>query len=189
VAAAVSVLEPPATAPEFAAGPASNSAEARQTVAPAIFASESSSEEAPVKSPESLPASSGAPGIDALRHAIGTALVDAGHVSAAQLLGSGSWNIDGANLRIEVPGMGKKMLALTINQAAEKVIRQELQRLGASTRFMVVPGEGAAAALRSVEAAPVAGSIQETALNDTLVQRAREIFNAEVRSVIDLRQK
>jgi DNA polymerase-3 subunit gamma/tau len=35
----------------------------------------------------------------------------------------------------------------------------------------------------------VAGSIQETALNDTLVQRAREIFNAEVRSVIDLRQK
>ena len=49
-----------------------------------------------------------------------------------------------ASLRIEVPGMGKKMLALTVNAAAEKIIRQELQRLGASTRFMVVPGEGAA---------------------------------------------
>jgi hypothetical protein len=38
--------------------------------------------------------------------------------------------------------MGKKMLALTVNAAAEKIIRQELQRLGAPTRFLVVPGEG-----------------------------------------------
>jgi hypothetical protein len=37
--------------------------------------------------------------------------------------------------------MGKKMLALTVNAAAEKIIRQELQRLGAFTRFLVVPGE------------------------------------------------
>jgi hypothetical protein len=55
--------------------------------------------------------------------------------SAAQLLGAGTWTIDGASLRIEVPGMGKKMLALTVNAAAEKIIRQELQRLGAPTRF------------------------------------------------------
>jgi DNA polymerase-3 subunit gamma/tau len=38
-------------------------------------------------------------------------------------------------------------------------------------------------------AAPVAGSIQEAALANPLVQRAREIFKAEVRSVVDLRQK
>ena len=39
--------------------------------------------------------------------------------------------------------MGKKMLALTVNAAAEKIIRQELQRLGAPTRFLIVPGEAA----------------------------------------------
>jgi DNA polymerase-3 subunit gamma/tau len=33
------------------------------------------------------------------------------------------------------------------------------------------------------------GSVHETALSNPLVQRAKEIFNAEVRSVVDLRLK
>ena len=83
------------------------------------------------------------------------------------------------------------MLSLTVNAAAEKIIRQELQRLGAPTRFLIVPGEGAAQQrqLRANTAAPPAGSIQEAALANPLVQRAQEIFKAEVRSVLDLRQK
>jgi DNA polymerase-3 subunit gamma/tau len=108
------------------------------------------------------------------------------------LLGAGTWTIDGGSLRIEVVGMGKKMVALTINAAAEKIIRQELQRLGAPTRFLVVPSE--AAGQENPQAAapmltPLAGSIQEAALANPLVQRAKELFNAEVRSVVDLRQK
>ena len=134
---------------------------------------------------ETLPA----PSIDSIRHAVGTALVNAGHVSAAQLLGAGAWMLDGSSLRIEVPGMGKKMLALTINAAAEKVIRRELQRQGAPARFLVVPGEGAPGAGPAFVAAPLAGSVQEEALANPMVQRAKEIFHAEVRSVVDLRQK
>jgi DNA polymerase-3 subunit gamma/tau len=130
----------------------------------------------------------GAPSLDAIRHAIGTALVGSGHVSAAQLLGTANWTLDSASLRIEVPGLGKKMLALTINAAAEKIIRQELQRLGAPARFLVVPGDGPVST-SATDVAPIAGSIQEAALNNPLVQRAKEIFNAEVRSVVDLRQK
>jgi DNA polymerase-3 subunit gamma/tau len=38
-------------------------------------------------------------------------------------------------------------------------------------------------------AAPLAGSVQEAALANPLVQRAQEIFKAEVRSVVDLRLK
>jgi DNA polymerase-3 subunit gamma/tau len=129
-----------------------------------------------------------APSIEALRHAIGSALVNAGHNSAAQLLGSSAWNFDGANLRIEAPGMGKKMLALTVNPAAEKIIRQELQRLGAPTRFLIVPGNAATAG-PAITAVPMAGSIQEAALAHPLVQKAKEIFHAEVRSVVDLRLK
>jgi DNA polymerase-3 subunit gamma/tau len=141
-------------------------------------------------SPQTSPASPAS--IESIRHAIGSALVESGHVSAAQLLGSGVWTLDGANLRIEVAGMGKKMLALTVNAAAEKIMRQELQRLGAPSRFLVVPGEAtgqSAGQGATPMAAPIAGSIQETALNHPLVQRAREIFKAEVRSVVDLRQK
>jgi DNA polymerase-3 subunit gamma/tau len=124
-----------------------------------------------------------------VRHAIGSALVDGGHVSAAELLGAATWTLDGSSLRIEVPGIGKKMLALTINAAAEKIVRQELQRLGAPTRFMVVPGDGAASTASNIAATPLAGSVQEAALNNPLVQRAKEIFHADVRSVVDLRHK
>jgi DNA polymerase-3 subunit gamma/tau len=128
--------------------------------------------------------------IESIRHAIGVALVEAGHESAAQLLGAGQWTLDGASLRIEVAIASKRMLALTINAAAEKIIRQELQRLGAPTRFLVVPGEATGQQTGPTPmATPIAGSIQEAALANPLVQRAKEIFNAEVRSVVDLRQK
>jgi DNA polymerase-3 subunit gamma/tau len=143
------------------------------------------------KAPQAEAQSATAPSMESLRHSIGSALVDAGHQTAAELLGSAAWNLDGSSLRIEVPGVGKKMLSLTVNAAAEKIIRQQLQRLGAPTRFLVVPGEGAPATAHTSAktAAPQAGSIQETALANPLVQRAKEIFNAEVRSVLDLRQK
>jgi DNA polymerase III subunit gamma/tau len=135
------------------------------------------------------PATAGTADVDTLRQGVVQALANGGHQSASQLLGSGAWTIDGANLRIEVGGIGKKMLALTVNAAAEKIIRQELQRLGGPARLMVVPGEGAAAGGGPAMAEPLAGSVQEEALNNPLVQRAKEIFNAEVRSVVDLRAK
>ena len=142
------------------------------------------------KAPEAVTPASGAPSMEAVRQAIVSALTDAEHTSAAQLLGTGAWTLDGASLRIEVPGMGKKMLALTVNAAAEKIIRQELQRLGAPTRFLVVPGEGSTGAAHAAPlTTPLAGSIQEAALANPLVQRAQEIFKAEVRSVLDLRPK
>jgi len=144
-------------------------------------------EGAPAAMPEAAPASI-APSAEALRHAVGSALVNAKHDSAAQLLGAAEWKFDGGSLRIEVAGIGKKMLGLTVNAAAEKIIRQELQRLGAPSRFLVVPGEGAAETANPI-AAPLAGSIQEAALAHPLVQRVREIFKAEVRSVVDLRLK
>ncbi|MGA2350771.1 MAG: DNA polymerase III subunit gamma/tau, partial [Terracidiphilus sp.] len=158
------------------------------TAAPATGYTETLTEGALAKAPQAAVSPTSTPSIEAIRHAVGCALVEGGHVSAAQLLGSGTWTIDGTSLRIEVPGMGKKMLALTVNAAAEKIIRQELQRLGAPSRFLVVPGEGATSSATPM-AAPMVGSIQETALANPMVQRAREIFKAEVRSVVDLRQK
>jgi DNA polymerase-3 subunit gamma/tau len=143
--------------------------------------------------PIAAAASGDAPDGDTLRNAVVQALAQGGHQSASTLLASGAWMADGSNLRIEVAGMGKKMLSLTVNAAAEKIIRQELQKLGGPARFMVVPGEGAAAGAGPGSgmaiAAPLAGSVQEEALNHPLVQRAKEIFNAEVRSVVDLRAK
>ncbi|MGA8670100.1 MAG: DNA polymerase III subunit gamma/tau [Terracidiphilus sp.] len=128
------------------------------------------------------------PSEERLRDAVCAALATAGHVTASQLLGTGVWVLDAASLRIEVAGMGKKMLSLTVNAAAEKIIRQELQRLGASSRFLIVPGAANGSAPAALPM-PLAGSVQEDALKNPLVQRAKEIFHAEVRSVVDLRVK
>ncbi len=178
-------------APTVAAEAASSPFRGAQFPAPASLAAGYAApltEGALAKAPETVAPASAAPSVEAVRHAVGSALVDGGHTSAAQLLGSGAWTLDGASLRIEVPGVGKKMLALTVNAAAEKIIRQELQRLGAPARFLVVPAEGAAQPAGPI-AAPLAGSIQEAALANPLVQRAQELFKAEVRSVLDLRPK
>ena len=125
---------------------------------------------------------------ESARTAICSALAAAGHVSASQLLGSGVWTIENATLRIEVASMGKKMLSLTVNTVAEKIVRTELQKLGASSRFLIVPG-AANGAGSAPTLAPVSGSAEAEALRHPLVQRAKEIFNAEVRSVVDLRVK
>jgi DNA polymerase-3 subunit gamma/tau len=147
-------------------------------------------EEAPTPAPrpEAVSTTGDTPSVDAIRSAVVQALASGGHVSASTLLGAANWVLDVGNLRIEAPGMGKKMLALTVNQAAEKIIRGELQKLGGPARFMVVPGETGTLGA-PVSAAPLAGSIQEEAMNHPLVQKAKEIFKAEVRSVVDLRTK
>ena len=185
----------PATSNEAPKNGASREATPFPAVAatPIGFASTATmTEGALAKAPEASAPETAAPGsapsVDTLKQAVTSALSTGGHSSAGQLLGAAAWKLDGSSLRIEVPGVGKKMLSLTVNAAAEKIIRQELQRLGAPSRFMVVPGEGAAQSSLSMSA-PQAGSVQEAALSHPLVQRAQEIFTAEVRSVVDLRQK
>jgi DNA polymerase-3 subunit gamma/tau len=134
-------------------------------------------------------ATAGATNTDALRAAVAKALAAEGHGTASTLLGAGVWTLDGASVRIEVAGMGKKMLTLTVNAAAEKIIRRELQQMGAPTRFMVVPGAGAAPSGGNAPmAAPAAGSVQQLAMAHPLVKKAQEIFKAEIRGVVDLRK-
>ena len=140
------------------------------------------------KAPESSTSTSNGLAVERVREVIVAALATAGHSSAAQLLGSGAWVLENAAVRVAVPGMGKKMLSLTVNAAAEKLIRLELQRLGAPVRFLVSTGTEAAPAAAAQQVVAV-GSVQEAALAHPLVKRAQEIFNAEVRSVVDLRQK
>ena len=188
-ASPIAELERPAPAamPEPSSFRATSPFPAASTPATGFASSDSLTEGALARSPQPETSTSEAPSLESIRHAIGCALVEGGHNSAAQLLGAANWTLESTSLRVDV-AMGKKMLSLTVNAAAEKIIRQELQRLGAPTRFLVVPG---AASNGPVAAAPppLAGSIQQAALEHPMVQRAKEIFKAEVRSVVDLRTK
>jgi DNA polymerase-3 subunit gamma/tau len=130
--------------------------------------------------------------IDSIRDSIAQALEASGHATAATLAGNGRWSQDGSNLRIEVAAR-KTMIGLTFNADAEKIIRKQLQSIGAPTRFMILPGDGltSAASTNASGSKPQAarGSIQQTALAHPLVQQAQTLFNAEVRGVLDLREK
>ena len=178
-ATAAAVAAPEPAAPPFTAVSAAGTGYAEAATA---------TEGSLARAPEIAAGGTGTvPEVETIRTAIVAALAEGGHASAGELMRTSSLALEGAMLRIEVPGVGKKMLGLTVNAAAEKIIRQELQRLGAPARFNVVPGTGTAAAAPA--AAPLAGSVQEAALANPLVDRARKIFHAEVRSVVDLRQK
>ncbi len=151
---------------------------------PALGSTQALTEGSLARSPETAPAELD---MDSVRNAVQAALAEGGHSSASQLLGAAAWTLEGTGLRIEVAGMGKKMLSLTVNAAAEKIIRQQLQRQGAPSRFLIVSGGSQAPAAAPV--AVMAGSVQQAALVHPAVQQAKKIFKAEIRSVVDLRSK
>ncbi len=124
------------------------------------------------------------------RDAICAALEDNGHNTAAALLADGNWTEAGSSIHAEVR-LKKTMLGLTMNADAERICRNALRDIGVTHKLVVLPGEGSAgsATPRSPVAARPRGGVQAQALENPLVQRAQELFGAEVRSVLDLRDK
>ena len=129
------------------------------------------------------------PDFDRMRDAVTAALDLAGHNSAAVLLADGKWSEKGAGIEVEV-GIRKTMLGLTINAEAERICRDALRSIGVTRKLTVVSGEAAPQSESvSTPKRPSAGSIQSAALDHPLVKQAQDLFQAEVRSVLDLREK
>jgi DNA polymerase-3 subunit gamma/tau len=137
--------------------------------------------------PERTPAT-GSPDLEQLRGLVATALDDQGHNTAASLLGAGRWKLDedGA-IQVEV-GVKKTMLGLTMNGEAWKIVREALRSAGSTQKMTVVPGETGETASASPRVFS-RDSIEAVALGNPLVRHTQELFHAEVRSVLDLRDK
>jgi DNA polymerase-3 subunit gamma/tau len=125
--------------------------------------------------------------LDSLRNVVTLALNEQGHNTAAALLGAGRWRLDedGA-IQVEV-GVKKTMLGLTMNGEAWKIVREALRGAGATQKMTVVPGEATEPASGSPRVWS-RDSIEAVALGNPLVRQAQELFHAEVRSVLDLRE-
>jgi DNA polymerase-3 subunit gamma/tau len=142
----------------------------------------------PTEGSLALAAAAAAPSLDSIRDAICAALDKEGHNTAAAQLLTGKWTQQGNAIQVELP-MRKAMLALTINADAEAICRKAMRNMGANQKISFVPGEnGAAGAAPARTAAPAAGSAQSAALENPLVRRAQELFKADIRSVLDLRE-
>jgi len=129
------------------------------------------------------------PNLDRIREAVCAALDSEGHNTAAALINAGAWTLNGASIQVEL-AMRKTMLALTINAEAEAICKKAMRAIGASHKITFVPGEnGGNGTAAPRAAAPVpAGSLQSAALENPMVRKAQELFKAEIRSVLDLRE-
>jgi DNA polymerase-3 subunit gamma/tau len=138
--------------------------------------------------PEPPASKPGETNLDSLRDAVAAALDEQGHNTAASLLGAGRWKLDpdGA-IQVEV-GVKKTMLGLTMNGEAWKIVREALRDAGATQKMTVVPGDANEPA-NSTPRVWSRDSIEAVALGNPLVRQAQELFHAEVRSVLDLREK
>ncbi len=126
------------------------------------------------------------PDLDRIREAVCAALDGEGHNTAAAQLTAGNWTQQGNNIQVELP-MRKAMLALTINAGAEAICRKAMKAIGATQKIAFIPGENGAAPAAAKAPAPIAGSAQAEALKNPLVRKTQELFKAEIRSVLDLR--
>ena len=179
-------------APEPAALPSRAETPPAPSIAPTAIETPETPEALAPPAAEPEPATGFVPGtaldLDAMREAATAALEAAGHTTAATLLGAGTWTETPDGVRVEVAAR-KTMLGLTMNADADKLVRAAVRPFAGQPPRPVqwVPGDGAPA-----KAAPrpgATGSVQARALENPLVQQARELFQAEVRSVVDLRNK
>jgi DNA polymerase-3 subunit gamma/tau len=132
--------------------------------------------------------------LNSIREQVCGALEQAGHNTAAALLGNAGWSEQGEGIFVQVAAK-KTMLGLTMNAEAEKICREAMRAAaggGKPRTLTFVPGEGGflgkASAPSSNRPAPT-GSVQARAMENPLVRQAQELFHAEVRSVVDLRNK
>jgi DNA polymerase III subunit gamma/tau len=122
-----------------------------------------------------------------LRNAVLRALADAGHRMLTSMLQAGEWQVQGNELRIKVAASGS-MIDMSVGSDAKRLaIATASGVLGRAVKLQVLPGGTA----RSSQAVPAAsnGSGRSRAEQDPVVQRMQEKFGAEIRTIIDYREK
>jgi DNA polymerase-3 subunit gamma/tau len=104
----------------------------------------------------------------------------------ADALDNAEWTVTDGEVRVQTD-LSKTMLSMVINSEAEKLVKNALRDAGAGAlKLVLLPGTKNASAPKKPRAAK-SGSAQAKAMEHPIVQRAQTLFNAEIRSVIDLR--
>ena len=113
------------------------------------------------------------------------ALTTAKLASAADALADAVWTVANNAATIQTE-LSKTMLPVVINQEAEKIVRATLRDAGI-LNLTLLPGAAAPAAAKKTRPAR-SGSVQARALEHPMVQQAQKLFQAEIQTVIDLRE-
>lgn len=128
-----------------------------------------------------------------LQTAILTALEEANHRTPAERLEEGEWSLDGAELVIGVP-IGEKLLPMVFSPEVRKVVNSAAAKAaGAPIKVTLQSsatgnGNGGGSKLSVPRAASGLGA-RARASEDPIIKRMQEKFGAEIRTVIDYRDK
>jgi DNA polymerase-3 subunit gamma/tau len=104
----------------------------------------------------------------------------------ADALADAVWTVTDGEVHVQTE-LSKTMLSMVINSEAEKLVKNALREAGAGAlKLVLLPGVKTATAPKKPRTAK-SGSAQAKAMEHPIVQRAQTLFNAEIRTVIDLR--
>jgi len=130
--------------------------------------------------------------IETLRSALVGVLDAQGQDTAAGLLAGGEWNLEGNQIRLRL-ALSEKVIDLSLSADARRLLTQEASRLCGRAMKLNVSGGGtlqnAAVERISNGNGNGAGGARQRAAEDPVVNRMQQKFGAEVRTVVDLRQK
>jgi len=142
--------------------------------------------------PEAPPApASSTPDLPALQAAVLQALADGGQRILVAMLSSGEWTLQGNELIITVPG-SQTVVDMSFGPDAKRLaIASASGILGRAVKLRVLGGGTATASEKTngpLSAVPGPGG-RGRAEQDPVVRRMKEKFGAEIRTVIDYREK
>ena len=131
--------------------------------------------------------------VEKLRSALIEVLEAQNQHTAADLLANGEWKFEGSQLALRLP-ISDKVIDLSVSTEARRLLTQEASRLCGRSIKLALSGGGTAQNAPVERASNGNGNgngagARQRAAEDPVVKRMQEKFGAEVRSVIDYRQK
>jgi DNA polymerase-3 subunit gamma/tau len=127
---------------------------------------------------------------DDVRSAVLSTLASAGLSMLSQMLEAGEWQIDGNQLTIRVASSATLIDLSVSNDAKRMIIAIASSTLGRAVRLQIVPGANVQpGAIQPGAPKPASnGGSRGRAEQEPVVQRMKEKFGAEIRTVIDYRK-
>ncbi|MDR3747519.1 MAG: DNA polymerase III subunit gamma/tau [Acidobacteriota bacterium] len=128
------------------------------------------------------------PSVEAARTAVLGALEDAGQQVLAHNLEEGEWSVRGVEVSVKV-AVSQVMIDVALGAEPKRIIQAALNKAGGRPlRFKMVSGTPAVSAQSAPRPANGAGA-RSRAIQDPIVKRMQEKFGAEIRTVIDLKDR
>ncbi len=143
---------------------------------------------APMTEP-AAPVSAAGPAQDDLQATVSAAAEQAGFTDLANMLRGGEWKLNGGQVQVQVPD-ASTLVRLTLNEEAARMLNAAAaQVLGRPVRVKVTGTEngGTRPLPQRTPAAP--GRARNRVADEPVVRRLQEKFGAEIRSIIDYREK